>query len=248
MRRSIIALLVAAATSSLLAVLVSIVVGLGADSALAALPPDGAALQADYGLAVDGPEGLVVVNRSGVLRTVDGGAMWTNITPKSIRRLVDHIEKVIAIGPDIWLEMEGDERFGFLPYSRDGGRSWHIARIAASVQISNLAFENPRDGWATDTTAKHEKIQYRTTDGGTSWRHSGHRPKITVPSSVSGVRVATDGSVPAGLKIENAIRSPGGPSWALASGPVLGSYFPTYLLRSTDGGQAWTTLPNTKIS
>jgi photosystem II stability/assembly factor-like uncharacterized protein len=248
MRRSTIAVLVVAAASSLLALVVSIFVGLGADSAFAASRPFGAALQADYGMAVDGRDGLVVVNRSGVLRTVDGGATWTNITPRSIHRLVDHVASVIAIGPDIWLEMEGDERFGFLLYSRDGGRSWQIARIAGSVQMSNLVFENPRNGWVTNTARDFKKVQYRTVDGGRSWQRSGRRPKLTVPSTLSGVRVSTHGAVPAGLKVTDAVRSPGGLSWALASGPVLGSYFPPYLLRSTNGGQVWTTVPDTKIS
>jgi photosystem II stability/assembly factor-like uncharacterized protein len=244
MRRSIVAVLVVAAASSLLTLVVSIVLGIGVDSAFAASRPFGAAVQADYGMAVDGADGLAVVNRSGVFRTADGGATWTNITPRSLRRLVDHVAKVIAIGPDIWLEMEGGDLFGFLPYSRDGGHSWQIARITGSVQMSSLVFENPRDGWVTDTTSTYKQVQYRTTDGGMRWRRSGHRPKITVPSTVSGVRAPTHGSVPAGLKIRSAVRSPGGLSWALASGPAIASYFPTYLLRSTNGGQVWTTVPN----
>jgi len=240
MRRSTNSVQLAAA--ALLAAAVSIVLGIGADPVFAASGPFGAAVQADYGMAVDGPDGLVVVNRSGVLRTVDGGATWTNITPRSLRRLVDHIDKVIAIGPDIWLEMEGSDLYGFLLYSRDGGHSWHTARIAGSVQMSSVVFENQRDGWVTDTTSKYKQIQYETTDGGIRWRRSGHRPKITVPAAVSGVRVYTHGSVPAGLKLRSAVRSPAGLFWALAWGPSTSSYFPTYLLRSTNGGHEWTTV------
>jgi photosystem II stability/assembly factor-like uncharacterized protein len=244
MRRSIIAVLIVAAASSLFVLVVSILLGLGDESAVAASRPFGGAVQADYGMAVDGPDGLVVVNRSGVMRTVDGGATWTNITPRSLRRLVDHVAKVIAIRPDIWLEMEGGHLFGFLPYSRDGGHSWQFARITGAVQMSSLVFVNPRDGWVTDTTSDYKQVQYKTTDGGMSWRRSGRRPKITVPPAVSGVRASAHGSVPAGLKITSAVRSPGGPSWALASGHAIGSYYPTYLLRSTDGGQAWTAVPS----
>jgi photosystem II stability/assembly factor-like uncharacterized protein len=240
MRRSGIAVLVVAAASSVFVLVVSIVLGLGDDSAVAASSPLGAVVQAEYGMAVDGADGLVVVNRSGVWRTVDSGATWTNITPKSLRRLVDHVAKVIAIGPDIWLEMEGGHLFGFLPYSRDGGHSWQFARITGTVQMSGLVFGNQRDGWVTGTTSNYKQVQYRTTDGGMSWRRSGRRPKITVPAAVSGMRASTHGSVPADLKITSAVRSPGGPSWALASGPAIGSYCPTYLLRSNDGGRAWT--------
>lgn len=240
MRRPIVALLVIAAASSLLVLVLAL--GLSAGSGVAASSPFGAAMQADYGMAVDGPDGLVVVNRAGIFRTVDGGATWTNVTPRSLRRVVDHVAKVIAIGSDIWLEMEGSDLFGFLPYSRDGGHRWRVARIAGSTQMSNLVFVNPRHGWVTDTTSKYRRVQYRTTDGGTTWRRSGRRPRLTVPSTVSGVRAPTHGSVPAGLKITTAVRSPGGLSWALASGPAIGSYFPTYLLRSTNGGRAWTTV------
>lgn len=200
-------------------------------------------MQAEYGIGVDGPDGLVVVNRSGVFRTVDGGAGWTNITPRSLRGLVDHVAAVIAIGPDIWLEMEGSDLFGFLPYSRDGGRSWHIARIGGSTQMSNLVFQNRRDGWVTDSTSNYKQVQYRTTDGGLRWRRSGPRPRIAVPPTVSGLKLSTNGAAPAGLRIRDALRSPGGPSWALASGPATGSYYPTYLLRSTNSGRNWTTVP-----
>lgn len=240
MKRPIVTVLAAAVASSLLALVVSL--GLGADSGSAASRPFRAAMQADYGMAVDGPDGLVVVNRDGVFRTVDGGATWTNITPRSIRSLVDHVAKVIAVGPDIWVEMEGDTRFGFLPYSRDGGRRWRIARIPGSTQMSSLVFQNPRRGSVTASTSNYKNVQYRTTDGGTTWLRSGHRPKIMVPSTVSGVRVPTHGSVPPGLKIRTAVRSPRGLSWALASGPAIASYFPTYLLRSTNRGRAWTTV------
>jgi photosystem II stability/assembly factor-like uncharacterized protein len=243
MRRPVIAVLVAAATS-LFSVAVPVELGICAASALADPGSFGGAMQADYGMAVDGSDGLVVVNRSGVFRTLDGGATWTNITPRSLRRLVDHAAKVIAIGPDIWLEMEGDERFGFLPHSRNGGRSWQIARIPGSVQMSDLVFENQRNGWVTDTTSSQTQVRYRTTDGGVRWRRSGHRPRITVPFTVSGVKVAKRGSMPAGLKITNAVRSPGGSFWALATGPASGTYVPTYLLRSTNGGHTWKTVPS----
>ena len=235
---------VVGATGLVLALAVSIGLSGGSAAALAASGPFGSDLQAEYGMAVDGSDGLVVVNRSGVFRTVDRGARWTNITPRLLRRVADHVEKVIAIGPDIWLEMEGSDLFGFLPYSQDGGRSWRTARIAWSVQISNVVFDNPRDGWLTDTTSENKHVQYRTTDGGVRWKRSGPRPQITVPYSVSGVYLSTHGTAPRGLKIQDALRAPGGPSWALAAGPVLGSYYPTYLLRSTNNGQTWTTVPH----
>jgi BNR/Asp-box repeat len=221
----------------------AIVSGTGAAPALAGSDPFRADLQAEYGIAVDGPTSLVVVNNAGVFRTVDGGAQWTNITPVSLRHLVDHVAKVIAIGPDIWLEMEGDERFGFLRCSRDGGRTWRTTRIAGAVQMSGLVFENQRDGWVTVTTAKYQRARYRTTDGGRTWHRSGELPTIAVPRTVSGTRITTHGLAPAGLTVRYAIRFPGGLSWALASGPDLGSYFPTYLLRSTNGGRTWTTVP-----
>lgn len=242
MRRAVIALPDGVARCSLLALAVSILIGIGTTQAVAASDPFRGDMQAEYGMAVDGAEGLVAVNRAGVFRTIDGGAQWTNITPRSLRRLLDHVDKVIAIGPNIWLEMEGSDLFGFLPYSRNGGRTWHTSRIPGSIQMSNLVFKNQHDGWVTDTTAKQKQVQYRTTDGGTRWHRFGPRPKITIPATVSGVKAPTHGSVPAGLKIRSAIRAPGGPSWALASGPATGSYYPTYLLRSTDDGQTWMTV------
>jgi len=205
-------------------------------------------MQADYGMAIDGRSGLVVVNRSGILRTFDDGKSWKDITPRSLRDLLSHVANVIAIGPRIWLEMEGDDRFGFVPFSQDGGRIWRVARIAGSVQLSGLVFTNQRDGWVTDTTSRYKQVRYETTDGGVSWQRAGRAPKIKVPSSVSGIRISTDGVAPMGLKLSDAVRSPGGHGWAQATGPAIigpaiGSYYPTYLLESKNDGRSWATVP-----
>jgi len=139
--------------------------------------------------------------------------------------------------------MEGSDLYGFIPYSRNGGHTWQVTTIAGSVQMSGLVLENQRDGWVTDISSNYKKVEYKTTDGGIKWQRSGHRPKITVPSTVSGISASTRGTVPAGLTIKYAIRFPGGLTWAQATGPAVGPYYPTYLLRLTADGRAWTTVP-----
>lgn len=203
----------------------------------------GRVMQAEYGMAIDGPSGLVVVNGSGVFRTVDGGESWKNVTPRSLRHLVSHVAKVIAIGPRIWLEMEGDDRFGFVPFSPDGGRTWRFGRIAGSTQMSNLVFNDRRDGWVTDTTSSHKHVRYKTTDGGIAWRRAEGTPKIKVPALVSGVSIPTHGIAPGELKVIDAVRAPGGLAWAQATGPATGLSYPTYLLGSKNDGRSWSTVP-----
>ena len=109
--------------------------------------------------------------------------------------------------------------------------------------MSGLTFVNRNEGWVTDTTAHFKQVQYKTTNGGATWRRMGRKSAATVPSTVSGIRASRHGTVPAGLKITNAVRSPGGLTWALATGPATGTYYPTYLLRATRSGHAWATVP-----
>jgi hypothetical protein len=86
---------------------------------------------------VTGPQGLIVGNLYGVYKTVDSGRHWTNITPPSITSqpiLLSHLGKIVSLGGSrIWLELEGDARIDFTPYSSNGGLSWRSLKTTAVV-------------------------------------------------------------------------------------------------------------------
>jgi hypothetical protein len=193
-------------------------------------------MEAEYAIGLDGPNGLVVASRHGVFRTLDGGRRWSDITPKILDGFYEHVDKIVAFGNRVWLELEGASVFDFLPYSSDGGRVWHSVRFSGA--LSGLGFANPDDGWVMVTSSNGKRMLYASTDGGAEWRRSPRNHRAALPSVV-GSTIPGRGAVPTGLRIRYAIRSPDGLAWAQAWGLTLGTFTPTYLLRSDDGGKTW---------
>ena len=215
---------------------VSALAVLSASVSTAAPVPRGA-MQAEWAIGIDGRNGLVVANDHGVFRTLDGGREWADITPKAMDGFYEHIGTVIATSNRIWLELEGASVFDFLPYSFNGGRTWHTVKFAGF--LSGLVFTNRNDGWVTVTSMSGKRMRYRSKDGGVNWQRSTSAAKVTAPSSVVGIMIPNRGAVPAGLKILHAVRVPGGQAWAQALDRTHGLSSPTYLLKSRYAGKTW---------
>lgn len=147
-----------------------------------------------------GPKELIVGNLQGVYRTIDSGRHWVNITPPAIVSqpiLLSHLTKIVSVGGNrIWLELIGDTRFNFTPYSSDGGLSWRLLKNAAVVLPST------------------QKLSA-----------TGFNPKESVPK---------------GFRIRHRYFASSSLGWAQATGPEIGNFTPTYLLRTTNGGRTWT--------
>jgi len=147
-----------------------------------------------------GPKELIVGNLQGVYRTIDSGRHWANITPPVIASqpiLLSHLTKIVSIGGNrIWLELIGDARFKFTPYSSDGGLSWRLLKNTAVVPSSTQ-----------------------------KWSTAGLIAKASVPK---------------GFRIRDLYIASPSLGWAQATGPEIGNLFPTYLLRTTNGGRTWT--------
>lgn len=196
-----------------------------------------AAMQA-HQIGIDGPMGLVVANRKGIFRTDDGGSTWKKITPPSFTPIYYvHVFRIVSEGDRIWLDMEGTDLWNFVPYSWNGGRTWHSGSVGGYAFLSNLVFTNGEVGWVHVERDNGSKSLYRTTDGGATWvvDRIAADSKIKSPASIVGRALPARGSTPDSLKIESAIQAVGGLAWAQASGANT----PTYLLRSTDGGKVW---------
>jgi len=145
------------------------------------------------------PKELIVGNLQGVYRTIDSGRRWVNITPPVIAAqpiLLSHLTKIVSVGSNrIWLELNGDTRFNFTPYSSNGGLSWRLLKNTAVVppstqkwsttgliptasipkgfRIRDLYVASPSLGWAQATGPEIGNLSptylLRTTNGGRTW-------------------------------------------------------------------------------
>jgi photosystem II stability/assembly factor-like uncharacterized protein len=141
----------------------------------------------------------------------------------------------------------------------DGGVSWkRMASATAGPFSGPVSFTSASDGW----TWNRAGLMYRTEDGG---RTASWHADLALAGAGTSAAVATSGtdwyalsgpelfaSTNAGRTWqESAIRTPTGDSinaieylsptigWAEAAGPTIGDFYPTYLLRTTDGGRDW---------
>jgi photosystem II stability/assembly factor-like uncharacterized protein len=130
-----------------------------------------------YAQATVGHGELVVANDKGIYKVTNGGRTWTNITPPGIG-LFSHIFKIVIYGHErIWLEMDGDFRFDFIPYSWDGGVTWQTADLPDGANNpQSLRFTSPSDGRviayassSSTTQSDNEKLTLQTVDGGATW-------------------------------------------------------------------------------
>src|SRR5579863_6809736 len=187
------------------------------------------AMQAEYQIGIDGPKWLVVVNRDGIFRTQDGGSTWMKITPPSFTSPVSyvHVFEIVAVGDRIWLEMEGADIWDVVPYSWEGGRTWHSGTFGGLGFLSDLTFTNREDGWVHLGRDNGSQSLYGTTNGGATWvvDRNADDAKRKSPVSIVGRTLPARGSTPDGLKIPSAVSAVGGLAWARA----WVSNIPTYL-------------------
>jgi len=182
---------------------------LGVASSVFVAPPTPAVNASASGLMLQaqevdaiGPKALIVGNLHGVYRTIDAGRHWINITPPVIASqpvLLSHLAAIVSAGGNrLWLELEGDARIDFTPYSSNDGLSWRLLK---------------------NTTVVFPPTQ--------KWRTTGLNSKASIPK---------------GLRIRDLYLASPSLGWAQATGPRIGVFAPTYLLRTTNGGTSWTAI------
>jgi photosystem II stability/assembly factor-like uncharacterized protein len=196
---------------------------------------------------VTGPESIIVENQSGIYASINAGDRWTRIFDADAVTLT-HIVGIVSVGTnDIWLREIGDFRYDFVPYSRDGGRSWKTSTLPGGANNpSSIAFANSNDGTliADEATSNGGGLaRLVTTNGGQTWvRTSLTATRISAPEPALLSPVA-DGKVPKGLRIQHTYYASTGLSWAQAS-DTSGS---TFLLRSGDDGRQWAYVPEVGV-
>jgi len=196
---------------------------------------------------VTGPKSIIVENWSGIYVSIDAGDRWTRIFAADAVTLT-HIAGIFSFDTkDIWLREIGDVRYDFVPYSRDGGRTWGTSTLPGGANNpSSIVFESSNDGTliADEATANGGgPARFVTTNGGRTWvRTSSTATSISAPKPARPSPVA-DGKVPKGLRIQHTYYASPGLSWALASN----TSGPTYLLRSSDRGRQWVFVPEAGV-
>jgi photosystem II stability/assembly factor-like uncharacterized protein len=129
-----------------------------------------------YVVHVAGPDSVIVANSDGVLATSNAGAHWRNITPRTMSPvLFGHIVDIETFGTArIWLELVGDERMDFVPYTDNSGATWRVGVLPGGAALSGtaptLSFWTPESGLAVGERNGGAIGLYQTDDGGASWK------------------------------------------------------------------------------
>ena len=183
-------------------------------------------------LAVDPvePGRVIAVGRSGVFRTLNGGADWSGL---GSARLGDVEFNAVAIDPENGQHLlAGNNQFGQLAESRDGGLSW-VLRDSGLLQGDPFAFRS----------FAFAPSEVSTVYAGTGAFHSAGTFEETLPAK--GVYLSRDGgktwaaandSVSAAVQVADIAVHPSDPETAYVA--ALGNG----LLKTMNGGKKWTRL------
>jgi hypothetical protein len=195
-------------------------------------------------LALASGSTILVENFGGLYESTDAGLRWQDISPSSVYAagsvLSSHVIAMVARGSRVWLELVGDTRFGFIPYSWDAGKSWHTARLPQSAFLNGgMRFSTLNDGLVNGQLSDSRPAVFKTTDGGSTWSVEAIGRKLPLGPIAPGVPKYV--AAPAGFQLRNVYRATGRLLWAQAWGRPIGEFTPTYLLRSDNDGRSWTT-------
>lgn len=183
--------------------------------------------------------GLSVVNQkvvwvSGtggtVLRTIDGGKNWENISVPNIEKIdfrdVEGFNKNTAIVMGI----ASPARFY---KTTDGGQNWKLVHFddRAGVFFDGMSFWNKNDGIAFSDPVNGQHLLIRTTDGGDTWHEIPkegfpHKlnPEFGFAASGTGIPVQGRKTVwlgMGGVKSRVFKSEDGGMNWSVAETPVV---------------------------
>ena len=163
-----------------------------------------------------------------VLRTSDGGADWTDVTPHGLPAGASLEDGYALDATDLWIPyvLQGDTVAG-LAETVDGGRTWRIVPLKLPTQVGApvVDFSDAQHGWLlldlASSMQQEQAALYATVDGGAHW---------TAIAST-----ATGGALPvAGFKDVTFRNATDG--WLTAGWPVPAGLA---LYRTTDGGHTW---------
>ncbi|WP_158310170.1 exo-alpha-sialidase [Desulfosporosinus acidiphilus] len=117
------------------------------------------------------------LSQGSLLRTVDGGASWTNVTPKG----VDSTSVGTLLSYDaqtLWVVFNKESSTSITVYhTTDGGQKWESAEINTAPyygRVTSLDFIDLTHGWllaSYDVSMGSESVEvFQSNDGGASWK------------------------------------------------------------------------------
>jgi photosystem II stability/assembly factor-like uncharacterized protein len=189
------------------------------------LPPPSAA--AFYGLAVVDRNVVWIGSDGTVLRTVNGGRTWHDVTPPGTEGLL-HFHDLQAFDADHAVAMTvGSGTSSRIYRTADGGQSWRLVFQAADPDFyfDAMAFFDNRRGLAFSDPVDGKFQIVGTIDGGRSW-----------------TLLPTDGMPPAlpnefGIATGTSLTTSGNDAWF---GSAFGA---SRIFHSRDGGYTWDVRP-----
>jgi photosystem II stability/assembly factor-like uncharacterized protein len=177
---------------------------------------------------------------SQVLRTIDGGANFQDVTSKQHTPLAGEMAADFLDASTAWLAVAQTTKTLLVLRTSDGGQTWQPATIQGQVSPvlvgnflgSQMTFINAQDGWIEGhfgvVSGSEAVVIYRTTDGGRTW--------TKVSSAVPDVDPNVPGILPfrgdkSGLSFVNASTG-----WATGTEPA-NSF--SWLYVTHDAGRTW---------
>jgi len=179
-------------------------------------------------------------SRSDVVRTVDSGTRWQNVTPPVSQAHVgsfsgDFLNAEIGWVLAVPLSQTTSQPSDPIYRTLDGGASWEL--LGTVPEGCQLDFVDPEDGWCTvlGGAAGSEGVwMYRTLDGGDTWHLVSRTAAPPAPSTPAALPFGCD------KRITFASLTVGWSSPACAAGVP-------YLYRTDDGGARWQPLSHLPV-
>ena len=173
------------------------------------------------------------LSKDSLLRTVNGGVSWTNVTPKGVGSMSEGTLSVYD-SQTLWVVFNKESSTSITVFrTTDGGQKWQRAEINTTPyygRVTSLDFIDLSHGWlmaSYDVSMGSESVEvFQTNDGGASWKSDA--------SAIINEKMSKDLPL-AGVK-DGLIFSNQKNGWLTGFSHGNGIWF----YSSTDGGRTWT--------
>jgi photosystem II stability/assembly factor-like uncharacterized protein len=183
---------------------------------------------------IDTQVGWALTDKGHLLRTIDGGVHWHDVSPQALLRVPsEKITTNFLTGSLTWVAFPGsDEESTHILRTSDSGHTWQETTIPTTL-VAQITFIDAQTGWLLSKHSVSESAEtaelFHTGNGGKNWT----RVATVLASSAD---LPVPGHLPfsgkkTGIRFLNETTG-----WITGSVPVNGSLL---LYRTNDGGVTW---------